>query len=285
MKMANLSLHPGFPFVRVPHPALANRAMFICGLLSAGITLTTYGASVTNSNLGSQPLQTPTNLVSVGPHERVWRPVVSNTGPRQHADTRVPNPKGVVEIASGMNRWDGEAQQWVPSEPGFLLSLDGSFFAADRIQHQTHVAANLNTPGAVQTLAPNGTSQPILLSSTPVAIGLYDAATGSNAIIAGITNCSGYLVAETDGKQIVFPDAFNENGVKASVRMLFSPLRWTRKTTAFRAPQPAFRFLLNFIRPRFRTAFGGRFASKKTGPYAKPCNRPISWTRFLPLAT
>jgi hypothetical protein len=54
----------------------------------------------------------------------------------------------------------------------------------------------------------------IVLHSTPVGIGLYDAASGQSAILAGITDCSGVLVSSN---QVVYENAFNENGVQADV--------------------------------------------------------------------
>jgi len=52
------------------------------------------------------------------------------------------------------------------------------------------------------------------LRSTPVAIGLFDAATGRSEMIAGLTNCVGVLVNTI---QVFYEDALNENGLRASV--------------------------------------------------------------------
>jgi hypothetical protein len=53
-----------------------------------------------------------------------------------------------------------------------------------------------------------------VLNSTPIAIGLYDAASGQTIILAGITNCTGVLVSSN---KVLYQDAFNANGARASV--------------------------------------------------------------------
>jgi hypothetical protein len=96
----------------------------------------------------------------------------------------------VVEIATGMNYYDNASQQWVKSDPSFVASPDGSSFAALRMQHQVTLAANLNGVGAVTAVTPDG----ITLQSTPVAIGLYDAASGKSVTVASLTDSAGALI-------------------------------------------------------------------------------------------
>jgi hypothetical protein len=77
----------------------------------------------------------------------------------------------VVEIATGMNYFDG--QNWIPSDPPFEVGADA--FIAQRMQHKVSLNANtLNAIGVVTVTTPDG----IVLRSTPVGIGLYDAASG-----------------------------------------------------------------------------------------------------------
>jgi len=127
----------------------------------------------------------PGTLVEAGPHERVW------TSGDPLSDRRV------VEIGTGMNYWDG--QQWVPSQPSFEITEDA--FVADRLQYKVRLPANLNVPAAVTVITPDG----ITLKSTPVGIGLYDAASGQSLIIGAITNCSGVLVGD---QVVVYENAF-----------------------------------------------------------------------------
>src|SRR5205814_3340632 len=103
-------------------------------------------------------------LVESGPNERIW------TSGDPDSDRKV------VEIGTGMNFWDG--QNWVPSDPRFDVTADS--FVANRLQFKVRLSADLNQVGAVSIVTPDG----ITLNSTPVGIGLYDAASGKSAIIA-----------------------------------------------------------------------------------------------------
>src|SRR5437016_2873997 len=131
-------------------------------------------------------------VIEVGAHQRIW-----NTGDGHSG-------RSVVEIGSGMNYWDG--QQWVPSDPSFEVTADA--FVAERLQHKVHLKANLNKVGAVTVTTCDG----ITLRSTPVGIGLYDAASGRSAVIAAITDCAGVLVSSN---KVVYENAFS--GVCADV--------------------------------------------------------------------
>jgi len=131
-------------------------------------------------------------VIEVGAHQRIW-----NTGDGHSG-------RSVVEIGSGMNYWDG--QQWVPSDPSFEVTADA--FVAERLQHKVHLKANLNRVGAVTVTTCDG----ITLRSTPVGIGLYDAASGRSALIAAITDCAGVLVSSN---KVVYENAFS--GVCADV--------------------------------------------------------------------
>ena len=97
-----------------------------------------------------------------------------------------------------MNYWDG--RQWAPSDPSFTLTEDA--FVATRIQHKVRLGADLNTIGTVTVTTRDG----ITLHSTPVGIGLYDAASGRSAIIAATTNSYGVLVSSN---RVVYPNAFS----------------------------------------------------------------------------
>ncbi len=110
----------------------------------------------------------------------------------------------VVEIATGMNYWDGQA--WVKSDPVFDLAADG--FSAPRVQDPVFISANLNQIEAVTLVTPDG----LVLKSTPVAIGLYNAASGDTLMVGTIKDCSGVLVGNDT---IVFKDAFD--GVCANI--------------------------------------------------------------------
>ena len=98
------------------------------------------------------------SIVQRGPHSEVWRNSAGQT---------------VTSIGTGMNFWNGEA--WTPSDPSFEVSPDGTAFVAANIQDPTRLAANLDTVGAVTVTTPDN----VTLRSTPIAIGLFDAASGT----------------------------------------------------------------------------------------------------------
>jgi hypothetical protein len=124
-------------------------------------------------------------VVAAGPHERIWSTGDAASGRR------------VVELATGMNFWHG--QSWTLSDPSFAVTAKG--FAAERLQHKVRLSADLYTIGAVTVVTPDG----ITLSSTPLGIGLYDAASGRSALIALTTNCLGVLIND---RQVAYQDAF-----------------------------------------------------------------------------
>jgi hypothetical protein len=131
-------------------------------------------------------------VVETGPHERIW-----GTGdPQSH--------RRIAEVGTGMNYWDG--QKWAPSDPTFDLTEDA--FVADRLHYKVRLEANLNRIGSVTVITPDG----INLLSSPVGIGLYDAATGVSVIVAAMTNTVGVLVGDN---QVVYENAFS--GVCADV--------------------------------------------------------------------
>ena len=147
-------------------------------------------------------------ISAIGPNSRTWSlpPDTNLLSMIATNSTRsgLTNSHQVVEVATGMNYWNG--QQWQPSVAVFQSSVNG--FAASQTQHKIQISANLNQIGAVLAVTPEGTN----LSSSPIGIALYDAASGNLAIIGTITNCSG---TQTASNVVVFPDAFN--GVCANV--------------------------------------------------------------------
>ncbi|MCL4179246.1 MAG: hypothetical protein KJ072_16075 [Verrucomicrobia bacterium] len=153
-----------------------------------------------------------TTFTEAGPHHRTWtvEPAESDSAaaPDSHSLQQGRGGRRIVEIESGMHFWDG--QQWTPSDARFDISPEGDAFVADRVQHRTRLAANINEPGAVTVSLPDGT----VLRSTPVAIGLFNAVSGESVILAGIQDCVGTLVSDN---QVVYEDAFNVNGVSADI--------------------------------------------------------------------
>ena len=156
---------------------------FFCGTSEAQQAIAPPGGSI----------WTDYAITRVGPHSRVWGNSAGQT---------------ISVIATGLNYWDG--QQWTPSNPSFEVSPDGTAFIASQIQDPTKISAELNTAGAVTVTTPDN----VTLSSTPVAIGLYDAASGKSVVVAALTNTTGVLV---DPQHVVYLNAFVGGGFAASV--------------------------------------------------------------------
>src|ERR1051325_1752603 len=150
----------------------------------------------------SNPASQNVMLIETGPHQRVWQ--MEATNPIGGMTTRPDTGRRVVEIATGMNYWDG--REWVAGDPSFDVIDDA--FVSTRLQHKVHINANLNVTAAVTVTTGDG----ITLRSTPVGIGLYDAASGRSAVIAAITDCAGVLVSSN---QVLYENAFS--GVCADV--------------------------------------------------------------------
>ena len=130
---------------------------------------------------------------SIGPNHRT---TFRNTKAGRHL---------IEEIGTGMNYWDGT--QWSPSVPKFV-GMNGGY-AARQVQHQVQLAGNLFGDGAVSVQTPDG----ITLNSTPLAIALYDSASGNFQVISTVTNCA---PTQVSSNEVMYIDAFS-GGVCASV--------------------------------------------------------------------
>lgn len=138
---------------------------------------------------------------SVGPNSRTW--TITRTNLAGNTST-TNHPHQVIELASGMHYWDG--RQWTPSNPSFEATGDG--FSATRTQHKVRLNSELLVQGAVRVMTRDG----VVLHSTPLGIGLFDAASGNFLLIGQVTNSTAVQVASN---QVVYPDAFS--GVCANV--------------------------------------------------------------------
>src|ERR1700722_16013187 len=76
------------------------------------------------------PSSPATTLAAVGPHSRKWNLSTAN----QVGDDTVTNTIPVVEMATGLNYWDG--QQWQPSDTSFQLAQGGTIAVVNKTQHK-----------------------------------------------------------------------------------------------------------------------------------------------------
>ncbi len=163
-------------------------------LLLLATNLNTWGQAIQSTSVNSTGRQEWSVREKDG-NSRTW---VVPSGSTQGSNNRnSPDRPCVVEVATGMNYWDGH--QWLPSNPEFQPTDYG--FEANQVQHQVNLRRNLNATGAVKLTTPDG----VVLESTPVGIALYDAASGRFLVIGAITNCHGVLVGSN---QVLYANAF-----------------------------------------------------------------------------
>ncbi len=161
-------------------------------LLPAVLMLLSAGNSPAQQNSGTATNASPHHPVcaevSRGPHSRVMRTVTTWTNAAGNIVTR---SNAYTEIATGLSHRVGG--QWVPSSDQIQITADGA--AGTNCQHQVHFAANLNGPGALDLLTPEGyhmTSEIAGLvyfdGTTNVVIALPQDSTGQ--ILPSSTRCS-----------------------------------------------------------------------------------------------
>jgi hypothetical protein len=131
--------------------------------------------------------------VDLGPNSRAWTVVDSASANA--------TPKHFVELATGMNYWNPATKTWQPSAAFFQPTPDGSAWVANQVQHRVRLNDDLYVAGAVNVTLPDG----LTISSSPVAIVLFDAASGRSAIVATLTNT---VATQVSSNQLVYSDAF-----------------------------------------------------------------------------
>ena len=118
----------------------------------------------------------------------------------------------VVQLETGMNYFDSQSQQFLPSRAVFGPGSDGQCLVAERVQHRVRLSSQLNIVGAVSLRMDDG----LALDSTPVAVALYDPFSGAFAIVAVLTNSTAVQVSDN---QVLYPDVFagSASGVCCSI--------------------------------------------------------------------
>jgi len=147
--------------------------------------------------------------VERGPHQTRWERVlwcVNRLG------EIVPITNAFVELSTGLNTFDPQTQQWLPSREEWQVYADAIVAQAGR--HKVILAHNLNAGGSVDMLTPEG----LRLTSNPVGLGFYDPVDGKHLLLAEIKDCAPQWGAATN--EIVFRDCFN--GIRGSLRYLYT---------------------------------------------------------------
>ena len=146
---------------------------------------------------------TPT-ITDRGPHHRVWKNLTVVSG--QDGRTRT-NASSYVELGSGMHRWDARVGQWVDAEA--VIAIEGNTAVGRKGAHQVAFAANANTPGAIDLVAPDGKR----FRSHVLGIALFNAANSRSEMIGSLKDSIGELHPPN---VVIYPDAFD--GVAADLR-------------------------------------------------------------------
>lgn len=161
-------------------------------------------------NAGAQPAspgvvgaingQTSYTEASRGPHSRVMQKVTTWTNPAGKTMSRT---NKYTELATGMSVLRNG--RWVPASDQIQITADGA--QATNGQHQVHFAANLNTPGAIDLLTPEGRH----MTSDIAGLVYFDGTT--SVVIAKPQDSIGQVLPSL--KEALYTNAFA--GVKADV--------------------------------------------------------------------
>jgi hypothetical protein len=143
-----------------------------------------------------------------GPNHRVWSKV---TWQPDASGQVTAHTNSYVELMSGLHYQDPKTGQWLESQE-VIESYPGGAIARHG-QHQVIFANNLATPGAIDVQTPDGKR----LTSHVLGLSYFDASTGTNVLIAEVTNCLGKIVAPN---QVIYENAFDT--LQASVRYTYT---------------------------------------------------------------
>src|SRR5439155_16800979 len=135
-------------------------------------------------------------VVETGPHHRIWQTVVADNLGNNFTNS-------YTELATGLNFWNSSASRWEESKAQFQITKDGHAIATNG-QHKVILAPNINSGGSVDLLMPDGNER---LLSNPMGLSFYDAATGTNVLIAEVKDCVGQFIPPN---VILYDDAFTD---------------------------------------------------------------------------
>jgi RHS repeat-associated protein len=135
------------------------------------------------------------SIVERGPHHSVHQRTISRISPegRTYLVTN-----SFVELASGLNFWNGDQGRWEPSREIIEVFQDAA--VARQGAHKVVWAANLNSPGAVDLETSDGKR----FRSHLLGIVFTDARSGRSILIAEPKDSIGEVV----GNQVIYRDAF-----------------------------------------------------------------------------
>ena len=149
---------------------------------------------------------TPAVVVDAGANHRLWQYETYEPMPNGKTFTRLHQ---YLELSSGLNFLDANGE-WTPSEEKIELFSGGAL--ARHGQYKVIFSSNLNTAGAIDVQ----TADELRLRSHIIGLMYADATTGQAALIAGVQDSEGAVVADN---QVLYPNAFD--GVQADVHYTY----------------------------------------------------------------
>ena len=203
---APLSSSPSFSSSKITRKAsMKTSCLAIVLLVSVTVTQGQVAGTAVPvaANPAALPAATPYAVVSLAANSRVWEQTVYEQGPN---GTVIPKKHGYTELASGLNYWNSNSQQWLESREEIDAYAGGAI--AQYGQHKVIFANNLNSAGAIDLQTPDGKE----LKSHILGLSYYDTASGKSVLIAQTKDCQGQIIGSN---QVVYADAFD--GVSADV--------------------------------------------------------------------
>ncbi|MEI6785049.1 MAG: hypothetical protein WCQ21_29470, partial [Verrucomicrobiota bacterium] len=169
------------------------------------------------------------NVIERGPHHRVLAKVTWQTDALGRVTAHT---NSYTELLGGMHYLkDGqwvESQDVVESYPGGAVARHGPV--------NVIFANNLATAGAIDMQTPDGKR----LTSHITGLSYFDAASGTNILIAAIKDCQGKILPPN---QVLYEDAFQD--LRASVRYTYTRGTFEQDVILLEAPQPPENYGLN----------------------------------------
>ena len=198
-----------------------NRLKSIASAPSASSALS-YGYSYNDAN---QPFAAPEEVVVAerGPHHRVIERTLAERQPDGSARER---KSSYTELATGLH-YQNERGEWLESKEEIEIFQGAA--VARQGQHQVIFAANLNSPGAIDMLSPDGKR----FRSHVLGLAYTDHASGQSVMIASLKDCTG---AVAPPNQVIYQDAFE--GVLADVRYTYTMAGFEQDIILLTPPPP-----------------------------------------------
>jgi hypothetical protein len=163
-------------------------------------------------------------VVERGPHHRVWQRTVAETQPDGSVAERV---SSYTELASGLH-YQNERGEWTESKEEIEIFQGAA--VARQGPHSVIFAAQLNSPGAIDLLSPDGKR----FRSHVLGLAYTDSASGKSVMIAEVKDSIGAVLPP---HQVVYQDAFAGDCV-ADVRYTYTKGAFEQDVLILTAPPP-----------------------------------------------